>query len=297
MNLREYKEAGRIAAEALVFGRKLIREGEKIGKITKEIEDYVLNKVNKGVRLAFPPSISVNNAAAHCYYAEESEEVFKEGDLVKLDLGVHIKGFIADNACSVNVGSDDDLNLIRASKDALKEAIELMTPGRKLKEIGKAVEEVIRGYGFNPIKNLSGHEVEKYQLHAGMTIPNYDNGNEAKLEEGQVFAIEPFATTGIGKVEEGKLSGIYRIENLKAVRVGREVLKYIYENYRELPFAKSWLKGKFDEFRLNNGFRFLEQQGVIHHYPRLLEEEGKKVSQAEHTVIVGEKPMVLTKID
>jgi methionyl aminopeptidase len=151
------------------------------------------------------------------------------------------------------------------------------------------------GYGFKPVKNLSGHEVEDYNLHAGMNIPNYDNGNAAELEEGQVFAVEPFASTGAGKVEEGKDSGIYKVMGLKKVRVGRDVLKYIYENFRGLPFSKTWIKD-FDDFKLNSGFRFLEQNGVIHNYPQLMEAKGEKVSQAEHTVVVGEKPIVLTKV-
>jgi methionyl aminopeptidase len=292
MNLQEYKEAGKIAGETLVYGKKLIKEGVKIGEVTKKIEDKIFSSKAKP---AFPVQLSLNNAAAHCYYTPENEAVFKQGDLVKLDLGVHVKGFIADNACTIDLSGDDNLDLIRASKDALKEALNLMTPGRKIGEIGKAVEEVIVGYGFKPIKNLSGHEVEEFNLHAGMNIPNYDNGNKVELEEGQVFAVEPFASTGAGKVEEGKDSGIYKVMGLKNVRVGREVLKYLYENFRVLPFSKTWIKG-FEDFKLNSGFRFLEQQEIIHNYPQLVEAKGEKVSQAEHTVIVGEKPLVITKV-
>ena len=240
--------------------------------------------------------ISLNNKAAHCYAGEGNEEIFKQGDLVKLDVGVHVNGFIGDNAMSINLGGDDDLELIRASKEALREAISMMRPGVKLREIGKAVEEVIIGYGFNPIRNLSGHEVEQWNLHAGMIIPNYDNKSETELEEGRVFAVEPFATTGTGNVDEGKLGGVYRIQELKSVRMGREILDYIYENYRGLPFSKDWLHGNLNEFKINNGFRILEQQGLIHRYPELVEEIGMKVSQAEHTVIVADKPVVLTQI-
>jgi methionyl aminopeptidase len=293
MGLQKYKKAGKIAAETLLFGKKLIKEGVLLKDVTKKTEDFVLSK---GAKLAFPAQISLNNKAAHCYADSKDEGKFKEGDLVKLDVGVHVDGFIGDNALSANISGDDDLELIRASKDALREAVSLMTPGRKLKEVGKAVEEVITGYGFNPIRNLSGHEVEPWNLHAGIIVPNYDNKSEVELEEGQVFAVEPFATTGDGKVSEGKLSGIYKVQGLKSVRVGREVLKDIYEEYRELPFSKDWLKGKFEEFKLNTGFRFLEQQNIIHHYPELVEKEGTKVSQAEHTVMVGDKPIVLTKI-
>ncbi len=294
MSLQDYKKAGKIAAESLLFGKKLVKEGVLLKDVTKKTEDFVLKQ---GAKLAFPVQLSLNNKAAHCYAGNESEEVFKRGDLVKLDVGVHIDGFIGDSALSINLGGDDDLELIRASKDALREAISMMRPGVKLREIGMAVEEVIVGYGFNPIRNLSGHEVEQWNLHAGMIIPNYDNKSETVLEEGKVFAVEPFASTGSGKVDEGKLGGVYRIQDLKSVRVGRDILDHIYERFKGLPFSKDWLHGNLNEFKLNNGFRILEQQGLIHRYPELVEEFGSKVSQAEHTVMVADKPIVLTKID
>ena|SRR3989344_3375646 len=293
MDLKEYKEAGRIAAEALLFGKKLVKEDVLINDVVRKIEQFI---TDNNAKCAFPVSIALNNVAAHKYYGVENSDRFFEGDLVKLDVGVHVRGFIADNAITINVKDDRDLELIRASKEALREALNLMTPGRKICEVGKAVEEVIVGYGFNPIRNLSGHEVEKYLLHAGLTIPNFDNGDQTELEEGQVFAVEPFSTTGIGKVYSAGDSGIYRIQELKSIRLGREVLKYIYENYRELPFTKDWLKGSFDEFKLNSGFRFLLQQDVLHKYSILSEKENKRVSQSEHTVVVMDKPIVLTKI-
>ena len=293
MSLEDYKKAGRIAAEALLFGKKLIKEDALLKDVTKKTEEFV---IKQGAKLAFPAQISLNNKAAHCYAGNECEERFKRGDLVKFDVGVHVNGFIGDNALSVNIESDSDLELIRASKDALREAISLMRPGVKLREIGSAVEEVIVGYGFNPIRNLRGHEVEQWNLHGGIIIPNYDNKSEVELKEGQVFAVEPFATTGDGKVEESKLGGVYKIQELKSIRIGREVLDYIYANYKELPFSKDWLLGNLNEFKVNNGIRILEQQGIIHRYPELVEKEGTKVSQAEHTVFVADKPIVLTQI-
>src|SRR3989344_1338106 len=293
MELKEYKEAGKIAAEALQFGRKLIKEDVLINEVVRKIEDYIKNNDGK---CAFPVSIALNNVAAHKYYDLESKDKFKPGDLVKLDVGVHVKGYIADNALTINIKGDKDLELIRASKEALREALSLMTPGRKIGEIGKAIEEVIVGYGFNPIRNLSGHEVERYLLHAGLTIPNFDNGSDIEIEEGQVFAVEPFSTTGAGKVFDSGDSGVYRVVNLKSVRLGRDILKHIYTNYRDLPFTKDWIKNEFDSFKLNSGFKFLLQQDVLHRYSILSEKENERVSQAEHTVIVADKPIVVTKI-
>lgn len=287
-----YEKAGRIAAEALIYGKKLIREREKLIEIAKKVEDRI--KELNG-ELAFPVQISKNEIAAH-YCPELYDEMeIKQGDLVKLDIGVHVGGKIGDTACSVDIGGDRNLELIRASKDALKVAIENMRPGIELRGVGKAIEEVVVGYGFNPIKNLSGHEIKDYELHAGLIIPNYDNGDETKLKEGQVFAIEPFATTGEGFVKDGKLSGIYHVMMPRNVRSGREILKYVLENYKTLPFARRWLLEKFSEFKTNFSLRILEREMVIEQYHQLVERTNGIVSQAEHTVIVKDKPVVLTK--
>ena len=292
MSLQDYKKAGSIAAESLNFGKKLIKEGVLLNDVTKKIEEKIRQL---GGEPAFPAQISLNNAAAHCYYNFNAKDKFKAGDIVKLDVGAHVNGFIGDNACTINLGKDKDLELIRASKDALREAVSLMRPGVQLREVGKAVEEVTVGYGFNPIRNLSGHEVERFNLHAGLTIPNYDNEDDKELEEGQVFAIEPFATTGVGKVSEGKLSGIYKIVDMRNVRSGREVLNFILENYKTLPFSIDWMREKFTDFNLRFAFRILDKEGVLHNYPQLVEAENEKVSQAEHTVMVADKPIIFTK--
>ena len=233
--------------------------------------------------------------AAH-YYPTDESVLLKEGDVVKLDIGVHIDGYVADNALTVNLGEDKNLELIKASKDALKEALTLFTPGIKVREIGKAVEEVIVGYGFHPIKNLSGHEIKQYELHAGLTIPNFDNKDNTELIEGQVFAIEPFATTGDGYVKDGKLSNIYKLVNPKSIRSGREVLDFIIEEYKTLPFHRSWILEKFGEFKTNFALRILEKDGILHNYPQLVERSNGIVSQAEHTVMVDDRPRIMTKI-
>lgn len=287
-----YEKSGKIAAEALLFGKKLIKEGEKLLEISKKVEEKI--KELNG-ELAFPTQVSINEVAAHYCPDINDETVIKQGDLVKLDIGVHVDGYIGDTALSVDVGSDKHLELIRASKDALRVAIENMKPEIELREVGKAIEEVIVGYGFHPIKNLSGHEIKNYELHAGSVVPNYDNGDKTKLKEGQVFAVEPFATTGEGFVKDGKLSGIYHIVLPRNVRSGREVLGYAMDKYQTLPFARKWLIGKFSEFKTNFSLRILEREAVIQQYHQLVERTNGLVSQAEHTVKVADKPVILTQ--
>ena len=288
-----YEKAGKIAAETLQLGRKLVQEGVLLSDVTRQVEDKI-KALN--AKPAFPPQISINNIAAHYYPDEDDELKFERGDLVKLDLGVHIDGYIADNAVTINLGGDENLSLIKASKDALREILPMFKPGTTLGEIGRVVEEIINGYGFSPIKNLSGHEIKPYQLHAGLTVPNFDNGDKTELQDGQVFAVEPFATTGNGYVKDGRPSGIYRLVDSRNVRSGREVLQFIMDEYQTLPFHRRWVLRKFGEFKTNFALRILEHEELLHSYAQLMERSNGIVSQAEHTVIVKDKPIITTKI-
>ena len=287
--MNDYEKAGKIAGEALDYGKGLIKVGAKLLDVADKIED----KIKKlGGECAFPAQISLNEVAAHYCPFENDETQFKEGDVASLDVGVHINGFIGDNAVSVDLGGNKEL--VEASRKALNEAIKIIKPGVKLNEIGSAIGETITGLGFNPVRNLSGHGLGEYEIHTFPTVPNFDNGDETEVEDGQVLAIEPFATTGSGFIEEGKESGIYALQALKNTRVEsvRKVLRFIAENYQTLPFSGRWLKLPNAKFAL----RILERDGVLKHYKQLVEKSKGLVSQAEHTVLVGEKTKILTKI-
>jgi len=287
-----YLRAGQIAAEALEFGKKLIVEDAPLVSIAKKVEAKI---IQLGGKPAFPTSIAKNEMAAHFCPLDEVEMV-EQGDLIKLDIGVHINGFIADTACTVEVGTDNYVELMRASKDALKDALERFKPGVTLGEIGEGIQEIINAYSFNPIRNLSGHEIKPYMLHAGLSVPNFKTNNSTPLEEGQVFAVEPFATPGEGFVKDGKPSGIFRIVDHRQVRVGRDIFEFAKREYKTLPFTSRWLAQRFPEFKLFSGLRFMEREGAIYQYPQLPERSNGMVSQAEHTVIVRNKPLVTTRI-
>jgi methionyl aminopeptidase len=163
----------------------------------------------------------------------------------------------------------------------------MVKPGQELGEIGKKIQETISSYGFAPIINLSGHELKQFNLHSGLTVPNYDNGNKTKLKEGQVLAIEPFATTGQGIVQDGRESGIYKFQEKHNTRdmFARQVLDYIEQEYHELPFSGRWIIKKFGTRSLFS-LRALEQVSSLHHFKQLVEKTKMPVSQAEATVLV-----------
>lgn len=291
--MEDWIKAGKIAKEAREYGLTLLKEGAKIVDILEKVENFIENK-NAGC--AFPPQISINNIAAHYTSPIGDETVLKKGDVVKLDLGVEINGCVADTAKTLEITTNNHKKLIEASEKALEEAMKLIKPGAKLRDIGKKINETITSYGFEPIKNLSGHEIAEYNIHAGITIPNYDNGDDTKLEEGQFIAIEPFATTGEGFVKEGKPSKIYRLIQLKQPRDqnSREIVKYVYERFKTLPFTERQLLKKFNATQIKLNLPKLEKEQIIYQYPMLPEVSNGIVAQTEHTLIVKKEAIITT---
>lgn len=285
-------KAGKIAAEALEYGKKLIKPNVSLLEVADKIEAKI---IQLRARPAFPVNISLNEIAAHSVPSYKDDRIFKKGDIVKLDIGTHIEGCIADTACTIDLG--DNKKLVKAVEEALDVAIKICKTGIKVSEIGKVIQEKIQSYGFSPIKNLSGHEIKEYSPHAGLTIPNYDNGSNIELNENQVIAIEPFATTGSGSIIEGKPSGVFKLEADKNIRnpIARNILKFIKEEYKTLPFAKRWILNKFG-LKGNFALNILEKEKIIYAYSELPEKAKGLVSQAEHTILIKEKPIILTKI-
>lgn len=285
-------KAGKIASEVVKYAKSIIKKDMLLLEIADKIEEKIVELKGKP---AFPVNLSINEIAAHDTPAFNDSR--KASGLLKVDIGAQIDGAIADTAFSVDLdGLEENKKLIIASEKALLAACKTINPGVQIKEVGAAIEKAIKSEGFTPIHNLSGHSISQYDLHAGVTIPNHDNFKEKQLEEG-VYAIEPFATTGLGTVRDGKPSGIYRIEKEIPVRdaMAREVLSFIYEEYQTLPFCARWIYKKFGARGLL-ALRRIEQAGVLHQYPQLIESGGKKVSQAEHTIVIEKGKKTVTTL-
>lgn len=291
--LESYQKAGRIAQELRKFVKNLVKPGmpllEIAQKIHKEIERH------KALP-AFPVNLSIDDIAAH-YHPPLDDKTKAEG-LLKIDIGIHIDGFIADTAISIDLTKDKKhKELIQASEQAVENALKLQDKNPTLHEIGEEIQKTIEDKGFSPIINLSGHSLDKYQIHAGITIPNYGNNNNNKLPEG-AYAIEPFATTGEGKIYEGPPGNIYAVINPKNTRspTARKILDYVMEKYQTLPFSLREIQEKFGSMaRL--AIKELENAKILHSYPQLIEKSHQPVSQAEHTFIKDKnnKIIVTTK--
>ena len=177
-NLDKLEKAGRIAGEALQFGKGLIKENTSLLEITKKVEDKI---TELGGKCAFPVQLSLNEVAAHYNALIEDKIIIKANDVVKLDVGVHVDGFIGDNALTVSLNEDYN-DLVKASEKALEEALKIVRIGTKLREIGGVIESEITNLGYKPVKNLTGHSIEEYREHAGLAVPNFDNGDNWELK-------------------------------------------------------------------------------------------------------------------
>ncbi len=288
--IQSYKKAGNIAKQAVEYAKSIIKPGIKLLDIADKIE----NKIQElGGKLAFPVSLAINDIADHATPGYNSEEL--ASGLLKVDLGVSINGYIADTAFSIDLENNEtNKKLIQASEQALQAALSIIKPGIELKEIGKVIQQEITKQGFSPIRNLSGHELGKNLVHAGLTIPNVDNGSNIKLPQG-AYAIEPFSTTGAGIVYDGKPSTIYRLQEKKPVRdkLSREILNYVQENYETLPFSQREIIKKFGK-RAILCLNQLEQQGALKQYSILVEKQHGKVAHSEHSILVTDKVEVIT---
>jgi len=285
-------KAGKIASKIREKWKKKIKRGMKLVEIAEGIEKDILSM---GGKPAFPVNIGIDEVAAHYTPAFDDDSLAR--GLIKVDFGVSLEGWLSDTAFSLDLDNcPKNKKLIETAEKALEAAINLANPSSKLGEIGKTIQKTINQAGFVPISNLTGHSIERYELHAGKVIPNLDNKSPEEMGEG-VFAIEPFVTDGRGKVYDGPFSEIYRLVSTKAVRgtLSRKILKFIKENYNTLPFCSRWIINKFGtkaKFYLHQ----LELNGNLHRYHQLIESSHSKVAQAEHTfLLTSEKKIVTTR--
>jgi len=290
--IEKYKQAGKITAQALEYAKSLVKKGDLMVEVLDKIEQKV---ADLGAGLAFPAQISCNHIAAH-YCPEEDDKTVFSDQLVCLDVGVHVDGYISDSAVTVDL-SGKYSHLIKAAEEALDNALKIVKPGITLAEIGKTIQKTINVYGFAPVRNLSGHGLGRYEIHTKPNIPNFDNGDKTKIEKGMVFAIEPFASTGAGIVQDSGTATVFELENKKPVRntITRQVLKEI-ESYNNLPFTTRWLTRKFG-VKTKYALKEMEQLGMLHPHPPLADKDKGMISQAEHSVLIDNdgNVVVLTK--
>lgn len=297
--IEKYVLAGKIAKEVRDDAAKMAKPGVKLIDIAEHVEKLIRKR---GAEPAFPLNLSLNDLAAHYTPKHNDEIAIRDGDILKIDTGVQVGGYIADTAVSVQFGKHEQL--LKASEQALNAALDLVRPGQRISVISEAIEDTIKSFGFVPVSNLMGHGLEQYAIHTEPSIPNVKSASPKILEENTAIAIEPFATNGYGVVNDTKEALIFEFNEPKSVRNqdAKKIMAFV-QRYNNTPFAERWLLSReANEFGIPNSLftvrmalKEMIDRGILYTYPPLRDAKGGMVSQFEHTVLVLEDPIVTTR--
>jgi methionyl aminopeptidase len=269
----------------------------KPGASFLEVCDLVRKEVeSRGGRLAFPTGIGVNQVTAHYAPQDGDESVFKEQDLVKVDFGVHVDGYVTDTSVSVTFNPEYNL-LLEATERALEAAIATARREVRTGEIGREIHREAARFGFKTIENLTGHTVDRYIVHAGKSIPNLYMPGMQSLKIGDVFAIEPFLTVGsaAGYVVDTPSQTIFSIVARKktgSVELDGFVDR-VWNERKTLPFTPRWYSAEFGRDKIQRMISKLVGKKILRAYPTLVEASGNPVAQFEHTMALGEGGLVV----
>jgi len=292
--IEDYLKAGKIASDALKKAFNIVYEEKNILDICEELEDFI---IKQGGFPAFPVNISQNEEAAHYTAKFEDDKKIKRGAIVKVDLGVHVNGYIADTAITITF-SGVDSSMVKANQETLEKSLKIVRNGLDFYEFGAFVEKNAKSYGFKTIENLMGHKLERYVLHAGLSIPMISSPIKGHFEKNNAYAIEPFfvESSAIGFVVDGEHSNIYRLvspRRLKGDETSAQIVSFIWEKYKTLPFASRWIAKEFGKSSIQTLGK-LVKEGILDDYHVLIEAGGARVSQFEHTVFVTDKETLVT---
>ncbi len=285
--LQKHQRAGKIARK--------VREDMPIIDICEKVESLIRKK---GGKPAFPCNVSVNEIAAHYTSPPQDKRTVPENSIVKIDIGVHVDGYIADTAVTVCFNPEYD-DLANTAEEALKKAVEILRPGLSMSRFGATIQKTIKTRGFKPVSNLTGHLIGRYVIHAGKSLPNVFHVSASRVKEGEIYGVEPFTTVAkaAGRVENGKEAHIFRYLKHKSLKdpYAKRLLNYIRKNFQTLPFTERWLQGCVPRSSYETAFSGLLSSKALISYPVFVEASGKPVAQAEHTIlVVKDGCMVLT---
>jgi methionyl aminopeptidase len=287
--LEKFYLSGKILRETREEMKSYVRENKPVIEVCEKAENLVREK---GGKPAFPCNVSINEVAAHYTSPPGDKLRIPEKAVVKVDIGAHVDGYVTDTAVTVCFNPEFK-KMAEAAEEALKTAITNVHGDMLTSRIGSLIENTIKNRGFRPISNLTGHSVGRYLIHAGTSIPNVPQVSLTKIKTGEIYAIEPFVTTpdAAGRIEDEPKMTIFRLVKARSQRNlhSKQLLAYIEENFKTLPFAERWLTNVVPEEHHNEAFKELIASKTVMGYPIFVEATRKPVTQAEHTVLITDK--------
>ncbi|OWZ12309.1 Methionine aminopeptidase, partial [Phytophthora megakarya] len=307
------RHAAEVHRHVRKFAQGLIKPGIKLIDLCTQLENknrelVVEAGLDRGI--AFPTGCSLNSVVAHYTPNSGDETVLAYGDVMKVDFGTHVNGRIIDSAWTVAFDPQFD-QLLEAAKAATNAGISYAGIDARLGEIGGEIQEVMESYEVTidgktyPVKvirNLNGHSIDTYQTHGSKTVPIVKTADQTKMEEGEIFAIETFGTTGRGYVvEDGECSHYSKAVDAPQVTItqprAKKLLDHITRTFGTLPWCRRWIEREDGGSATINpkgakqgkylmALKNLVDTGVITAYPPLMEIRGSYSAQYEHTFIL-----------
>ncbi|MEM2281489.1 MAG: type II methionyl aminopeptidase, partial [Candidatus Bathyarchaeia archaeon] len=278
--IKKLRQSGRILRETREELKGFIRENMPIIEVCEKAEELIRRK---GAKPAFPCNVSINEVAAHYTSPPGDERLIPENSIVKVDIGAHVDGYVTDTAITICF-NHELRDMVDAAEHALKKAIETIQPDMPTSKLGAVIEQAIKSRGYKPISNLTGHQVGRYLVHAGTSLPNVAHVSLARVRLGEAYAIEPFVTVqnAVGRVENGSEVTIFRFVKQKPLKnpYAKKLLEQIEENFRTLPFAERWIQGVIPQEHYREAFRELLLSKAVMGYPVFIEASGRPVAQA-----------------
>jgi methionyl aminopeptidase len=282
----KFRLSGRILRETREEIKTFVHEGMPIIEICEKAESLIRKK---GAKPAFPCNVSINEIAAHYTSPPDDRSRIPEKSVVKVDIGAHVDGYVTDTAVTICFNPEYE-GLVDAAERALEAAIKIIQPGMATGRLGATIENTIKTRGFKPISNLCGHQIGRYIIHTGTSIPNVPQLSFSKFKPGGIYAIEPFVTTAnaTGRVENGDEATIFRFIKSRSLASphAKKLLTHIENNFRTLPFAERWLQGVVLQENYREAFQELLKSKALMEYPVFVEASRQTVAQAEHTVLI-----------
>jgi methionyl aminopeptidase len=315
MDLIKYRQAAEIQIKVRKWLQEYIKPDMNIYDVCCKIENELKKELNYDSNnhlhksIAYPIGININNCAAHWSPLNDDNSKFSKNDMIKFDFGVQIDGCIIDSAYTHIFDSKYD-QLLECSKDALYMGIKNSGVDAILEDIGSSIQEVItsyeieldgKNYQIKPIYDLCGHNIGKYKIHNGKAVPNVKINYPVRMQEDEIYAIEPYCTTGSGKITyEGECSH-YMLNSLNPHidNKTRKLYNMIRNRYDTLPFDKKWLKEfNISQNDISMGLFKLANNKIINTYKPVYDVKNSYIAQYEHTIHIGQnKVEILTQSD
>ena len=285
-DLQKYKLAGKIAKEVREEINRTVKEGMPIIDICEKAEGLTREK---GGKPAFPCNVSINEIAAHYTSPPNDQKTIPEKSIVKVDIGVHVDGYIADTATSICFDPEYDA-MLHTAQEALEKAVAILRPGLSISRFGSTIQKTIKMRGYKPVSNLTGHLIKRYIIHAGKSLPNVFNLSTSRIKEGEIYGVEPFVTKAkaAGRIENLREAQIFRYSKNKSLKnpYAKQILIYIRKNFQTLPFTERWLNEFFSSTSYQSAFSEILKSKAVTSYPVFVEASRNLVAQAEYTVMV-----------